>query len=283
MLFLEFDIFRQAVAQLIAALPAVGGAICLVVFGIWFAHIIRSLFNKLFISFDLDTKTQNFIHVLGIESNMKWKVSERITRLVYYVIILFTIAAAAQILGLSIIAEQIATFTNFLPYLFTALIVIIFSAWVATFAKQSITTTALSLGISSGRILGQLGFYVILGMGIITGLRQAGLELDFLTAYLNIIIASLGFAFALSYGLASRKLFENFIGGFYSRDKLQIGEMIKINNLKGRIVAIDATTVSLRTETTTLVIPLGQLTTEVIEKFEEESIPVDEEFFVKNR
>ena len=283
MFLLEFDIFRLAIAQFIEALPAIGGAILLVVFGIWFAHIVRSLLTKLFLSFDLDTKTQSFIHILGIENNIKWQVSERITKLIYYVIILFSVAAAAQILGLSIIAEQISNFTNFLPYLFSALVVIIFSAWVATFAKQSITSTALSLGISSGRILGQLGFYIILGVGIITGLRQAGLQLDFLTAYLNIIIASLGFAFALSYGLASRKLFENFIGGFYSRDKLQVGEMIKINNLKGRVVAIDATTVSLRTETTTLIIPLGQLTTEVIEKFEDESIPVTEEFFVKNK
>ena len=283
MFLLEFDIFRLAIAQFMEALPAIGGAILLVVFGIWFAHIIRSLLTKAFAAFDLDTKTQNFIHILGIENNIKWEVSERITKLIYYVIILFSVAAAAQILGLSIIAEQISNFTNFLPYLFSALVVIIFSAWVATFAKQSITSTALSLGISSGRILGQLGFYIILGVGIITGLRQAGLQLDFLTAYLNIIIASLGFAFALSYGLASRKLFENFIGGFYSRDKLQVGEMIKINNLKGRVVAIDATTVSLRTETTTLIIPLGQLTTEVIEKFEDESIPVTEEFFVKNK
>jgi hypothetical protein len=269
MIALEFDILRQIISQFVAALPTVGGAFVLVVFGIWFAHIIRSLLTKVFIAFDLDVKTQHFIAILGIDSDTKWEVSARITKMVYYIIILFVVAMAAQILGLSIISEQIAQFTAFLPHLITGLVVIVFSAWAATFVKQSITTTTASLGISSGRILGQLGFYIVLGLGVVTGLRQAGLQLDFLTAYLNIIIASLGFAFALSYGLASRNLFESFIGGFYARDKMKIGEIIKINDLKGEIIDIDTSTLWLRTETATVLIPLSRLTTEIVEKFEQ--------------
>jgi hypothetical protein len=279
MLPLEFDLLRQIISQFVSALPTVGGAIVLVIFGIWLAHIIRSLLTKVFTAFDLNTKTQHFIQLLGIDSDTKWEVSARITQMVYYIVILFVVAAAAQILGLSIISQQIAQFTAFLPHLLTGLLVIIFSAWAANFVKQSITTTTASLGISSGRILGQLGFYIVLGLGIATGLRQAGLQLDFLTAYLNIIIASLGFAFALSYGLAARHIFESFIGGFYARDKVYIGETIKINDLQGEVIDIDSSTLWLRTETGTLLIPLSRLTTEIVEKIVLRNSDAEEEIY----
>lgn len=268
MILLEFDVLRQIISEFVSALPTVGGALALVVFGIWFAHIIKKVLTGIFTTFDLDVKMQRFIQILGIDSDTKWEISGRITQMVYYVVILFVVAMAAQILGLSIISQQIALFTAFLPHLVTGFLVIVFSAWAATFVKHSIISTTASLGIASGRILGQIGFYVILGLGTVTGLRQAGLQLDFLTAYLNIIIASIGFAFALSYGLASRTLFESFIGGFYARDKMKIGETIKINEIKGEIIDIDTSTLWLRTATGVILVPLSHLTTEIIEKFD---------------
>jgi Mechanosensitive ion channel len=263
---LEFDFWRQIIARFIDVLPVLIGAIVLFIFSVWFAHIIRSLLTKLFDSIDLDKKTQRFILMLGVKSDVQWTVSSKITKLLYFVTILFGAAGSAQLLGLSIISEQITHFTSFLPHLFTAFVVIVFSVWAANFVKETIITTTKSLGIPSGKMLGQIGFYLVLGIGIITGLRQAGIQLDFLSAYLNIIVASLGFAFALSYGLASRSLFESFIGGFYARERILVGDNIKINDQMGEVVKIDATTLWLRTENSTLMIPLSRLTTEIVEK-----------------
>ena len=81
------------------------------------------------------------------------------------------------------------------------------------------------------------------------------------------IIGSVAAAFALGYGFASRDLMANYLAGFYNKNKVRIGDDVRIIGMRGKVVMIDATSLILQTSDRAIVIPLAKLTTEKVEVF----------------
>ncbi|MCY7327993.1 MAG: mechanosensitive ion channel family protein, partial [Saprospiraceae bacterium] len=76
-----------------------------------------------------------------------------------------------------------------------------------------------------------------------------------------------GLAFAFGYGLASRDLVANYLAGFYNRNKVRLGDDVRIIGVRGKVVLMDATSLILQTPERAIVIPLSKLTTEKVEIF----------------
>jgi small-conductance mechanosensitive channel len=70
-------------------------------------------------------------------------------------------------------------------------------------------------------------------------------------------------AFAIGYGAASKPLLSNILSGYYNRNKIQVGDTIKIDEVEGIVVAIDSGSFTIKTdEKTWVTLPLNKLTTE---------------------
>jgi len=60
----------------------------------------------------------------------------------------------------------------------------------------------------------------------------------------------------------------NILSSFYSKNRYQEGQTVQIDDVKGQILKVDATTMTLQTGATTTVFPLQTLQTKKIEIFE---------------
>jgi small-conductance mechanosensitive channel len=70
-------------------------------------------------------------------------------------------------------------------------------------------------------------------------------------------------AFAIGYGLASKPILSNILSGYYNRNKIQVGDTIKMEEIEGIVVAIDSVSFTVKTdEQTWVTVPLHKLTTE---------------------
>ena len=105
-------------------------------------------------------------------------------------------------------------------------------------------------------------------MTVVTSLTQIGIDTDFISNNLSIIIAGCVFAFALGYGLASKDMMSNFLASFYSKEKIKIGDLVSIDNVKGEVIKIDGSSLTLLTANSKVIIPLSKLTSETLEVHE---------------
>ena len=74
-------------------------------------------------------------------------------------------------------------------------------------------------------------------------------------------------AFSFGYGLASRDLIANYLAGYYNKNKIRVGDDVRVIGVRGKVVMIDATSLILQTPERAIIVPLSKLTTEKVEVF----------------
>ncbi|MGB5529022.1 MAG: mechanosensitive ion channel domain-containing protein, partial [Ignavibacteriaceae bacterium] len=92
-----------------------------------------------------------------------------------------------------------------------------------------------------------------------------GIDIAIVTIIISIIIGALLFSAALSFGLGAKTSVSNIIASYYVHSTYQEGNIIKINNIEGKIIQISSTAVILDT-------PEGQVSIPAKEFNEQTSI-----------
>lgn len=226
-----------------------------------FARLVSGGFERLLrtISFDKfadKIKITQFLDRTGIQISP----SAIIGRFIYWVFVLLIISSAAETLQWVAVSTQIQRFLDYLPNLVIALVVLVFGSYLISQLRDFLRRSMTSLGISTGRVLSNVVYYVLSIMLILTALQQAKIDTSIISANLLIIISAIMFAAALSYGFASRDILANILSGYYSRRTFLKGMLIEVNGIRGIVVDTSNVAITLKTsETEQVVIPLQQL------------------------
>ena len=62
----------------------------------------------------------------------------------------------------------------------------------------------------------------------------------------------------------------NFIASFYSKNKVNVGDMVTIDGSSGKVIAMDSISVTLQADGKIIIIPLKKLTSEKVEIYSNE-------------
>ena len=226
-----------------------------------FARLVSGGFERLLRSIRFDKfadkiKITQFLERTGIQISP----SAIIGRFIYWVFVLLIISSAAETLQWVAVSTQIQRFLDYLPNLVIALVVLVFGSYLISQLRDFLRRSMTSLGISTGRVLSNVVYYVLSIMLILTALQQAKIDTSIISANLLIIISSIMFAAALSYGFASRDILSNILSGYYSKRIFLKGMLIEVNGIRGIVVDTSNVAITLKTsETEQVVIPLQQL------------------------
>jgi small-conductance mechanosensitive channel len=203
-------------------------------------------------------KITSFLQQAGIQMTP----SAIIGRFIYWVFVLLIIASAAETLNWSAVSYQIQQFLNYLPNLMTAILVFIVGSYLTSLVRDFVRSSATSLGISTGKILSTVIYYVLFIMVVLTAMEQAKIDTKILSANLLIIIGAIMLSGAISYGIASKDVLSNILAGFFNKRTFQKGMVIEIDGIRGTIVETNNVAVTIQTsETERVVIPAHQLLT----------------------
>ncbi len=203
------------------------------------------------------------------KANFKLVPSILLSRLAYYVLLFIFIIASVDILGMEAISNLMSELLNYIPHLLSAFLVFVVGVFVADFIKNIVLTTCTSLGIPAAKVIANVVFYFLLLNIIMITLSQAKIDTRFIQDNLSIILAGVVLAFAIGYGFASRQLVANFLSSLYNKEKVQIGDIIGIEGLKGKVIDIDSSSFTLDAEGRKIIIPLSKLSSENIEIFQQ--------------
>ncbi len=248
--------------QFLQVLPNVLAAIFLILVGWLAARLLSYLFGKLLKVVKFDSFA-NRIHANDMlrRANIWQSPSQILTRFLYWLILLLFFVTATDVLGLTVVSEQISKLIGFLPTLLSGMVLFIVGYYMATFFREVLSATTASLGLSGGKMISNFVFYFLMVIISITALDQIGIDTTIITSNVVLILGSILLAASISYGFASRHILTNMLAGFYSRKTFRAGQYIRIDNIEGEIIAIDSIAVTLQTPTEKVVMPTQELIT----------------------
>jgi hypothetical protein len=198
------------------------------------------------------------------KSGMNIKVSSILSGFVRYFMLMLFIALATDILQMPALSNLVVGAIEFIPNLLVAIIIMIVGLLGADALRKTVYTTCTSLGIPSAKVISVFIFYFLFITIFIMALGQAKINTGFLAQNISIIIGGAVFAFALGYGLASKEIMSNFLGSMYSKDRVKIGDQIRIENIQGKVLELDKTSIVLETPEGKIIIPTKKMVTENI-------------------
>lgn len=265
---LAVGVSAEMLANLSAAIPKITAALLVVLIGLLIARSLRVLLRRVLAGVGIDRFAERLNDIdLVQRSGMQIRLSVLIAQTLYYMIMLVVTVAATDVLGIQAITDLVRDLLNYLPALFTAGVVFLLGLFLADMVKNVVHTACRSLGIPSAGLISSAVFYFLFITVVVSALAQAKINTEFIASNLTVIIGAGALAFAFGYGLAARDLVANYLAGHYNRNKVRVGDDVRVAGVRGKVVLIDATSLVLQTTDRAIIVPLSKLTTEKIEIF----------------
>ena len=247
--------------KLMGAIPGIIGAIFILLLGWLLAKLISKGIMRLLalMKFDVLAEKMKVTDYLA-KANVSLSASELLGKFVYWIILLLVIISASDALGWNAVSREISKLLSYLPNLLLAIIFFVVGTYIASFVRDLIRGATSSLGISTGKLISNVVFYLLFIVVTLTALDQAGVDTSIITSNLLMILGAILLAASISYGFASKDVLANILASFFSRKTFGVGQTIEVNGTRGKIVAVNNISVMVEnSQGETIVIPSHQL------------------------
>jgi hypothetical protein len=265
---LKNGVFAEMLARFSAAIPKLTFALLVLFIGWLIARLIRKVVRRVLSGIGLDSLAERLNDIDIVQrSGMRIEVSAVLAQMVFYILMLGFVIFATDLLGVPAITQMVRDVVDYLPALFSAFVLFLLGLFLADMVRGIVLTACQSMGLPSAKIISTAIFYFLFVTAAVSALAQAKINTGFMALNISIIIGALALAFAVGYGISSRDLLSNYLASGYNRNKVQVGDDIRIIGMRGKVINIDATSLTLQTPGSEVIIPLSKLATEKVEIF----------------
>ncbi|MCY4154743.1 MAG: mechanosensitive ion channel [Gammaproteobacteria bacterium] len=244
--------FDQFVSTFMAYLPNLFVAAVLMATGLLVAALSRSLIMR------LGQWLERFAQRTGISSyylRVRWPITRIVATIIYWLVIIFFVTAAAKSLGLPGIAEWLNKLIEYSPSILVAALVIWAGFVIGDFTRENLATRLGGARIQQAQQLGNAARLLVIMLTIIIGLGQLGVEVGLLAQLLVIVVSAVMLALALAFGIGAGTMVANIIALRNLGRHYQKGQRVRLGELEGEIVELSRTAVILDTDTGQAAIP----------------------------
>lgn len=247
--------YEQLIGYLVAYVPQLLGALLLLLVGWLIAWVCGRL------TLGMMSVVVQFIDklagVLSMESRVSIdpKYSRLASRAVYWIILIFFVAAALSSLGMDFIASWLRELLGYLPNLAAGLVIVVGGFFIGNLAKTMTQAAAHGTGLRYGARIAVLVKWTIVGIAVVIGIEQLGVNIQFVTTLVIVELAVFSFGIALAYGLGSNELVKNIVGSRQAVKHLNVGEYVKIAGYEGKILSFTQSALELETARGKVFIP----------------------------
>jgi small-conductance mechanosensitive channel len=189
---------------------------------------------------------------------------EIVGNILFWVVIVFFVAAATQVLGLDVFTAWLKDLVGYLPTLFAGALIILAGVLFSGLARD-VTMAALPALPDSQRLLvGRVVHVSILVTGIAVGADQIGIEITFLVVLAAVVMSAIVGGVALAVSLGARNYVANLIGAHYLRQAFGVGQRVRIGNVEGTILELTAVSIVLESGEGRVTVPAKVFNEEAI-------------------
>ena len=248
----------RAADQLGDFLPRVVGALLLLVVGLLAAIVLGRLARRGLVRVGLDrfadrTGTSELLAQAGLGGSLSGLVGVAV-RLTIVVVAVF---GAMTLLGLEFLSDSLNEGILYIPRLLSALALVLIGVVLGAFVRVWVdrTSAQLDFPVALGPVV-QVLVVVLFGL---CAAAQAGVSVAPLAAIAVVILGAIAITLALAFGLGAREMARALTSGRYARADFEVGQTIRVGDMRGEIVRIDGAATTLKTGDETIRIPNSML------------------------
>jgi hypothetical protein len=195
----------QALSNFLSFLPALIGAVIILVLGWILSGILAALIEKGLKRLGFEKASQSAGIAGFIEkSGSGWTASKVVAEIVKWFIRLVAIQAAASILGMGRISAIIDSILLFLPNVIVALAIIVLGAFIANFVSGLVRGTVSEMGFGNPDLIANIARYAIIVFAVIAAVDQLGVAATVVNTLLIGTVAAAALAVGLAFGLGGQ-------------------------------------------------------------------------------
>ncbi len=193
----------------------------IIVIGWLIAKLIKAVVERFLSITPLDNivkeaKIDEILKKGGVTSS----VAELLGNICYWLVLLITAVLAVNAIGLSTAADLLNQIILYIPNVVAAVFILILGLFAATILNSIVQTIVANAGISQAKLLGKIVEVVTVVFAVIIALEQlqiAGILM--LERIILIVLASLGLAVGLAFGLGCKDIAGKFISDLVEKVK----------------------------------------------------------------
>ena len=177
------------------------------------------------------------------------------SRIVFWVVLLFFVLAAAEVLELELISALLSGITAYIPRLLAGLLILFLGLWFAEVTRAVLSRASNKVGIEQSDVLGRLGQVLVLLVVFSVAAGQIGIDNTLLVALVAIFFGVMLGAVALAFSFGAKTLIANLLAAQSIAQTYTTGDTIRIGDTEGRILRITRTSLILETQEGQVLIP----------------------------
>jgi hypothetical protein len=240
-------VLRDTFADVVTYVPVLLKAVVVMLLGWVAAVLIRILVRRALQSMDWV-----FAHFLARSSGrsevLTRATSQAVATVAFWIVLLVFAASALRILGGALFDHWTESLLGYLPSAIGGVIIIVLGFTGGALARNVLEQASLGLGVGQSSLLGRLAQAVLVLAGIVIGIDQLGVNVNFLIQLTTVTAAAVFGGIALVFALGTRQHLANLIGAHYARKHYAPGDHVKIGAFEGRILEISDGCVFIETE-----------------------------------
>ena len=235
-------------------LPLLLGALVTLLVGWLLARLARSVMIKLMGGFD------RFSGYIGLGKLIPaGRVSDASVRIVanivFWIIILFFLTSATNLLGLTMFSGWLDRLVAHLPNILSGALIIFAGVVFGNLANDAAQTAARNMPPRQRTLLGRSAQAFTLVTMVVIGMDQIGIDITLLITVIAVVIGTVLGGLSIAFSLGSRTFVSNLIGARYLGNEYRVGEKVRIGQIEGVILEVSSVAVFLDTAEGRLVVP----------------------------
>lgn len=245
--------------QFMAFLPQLLRAIVLLIVGALLGLLLEAVGANMLrrLGFDGFADKAGVTRVLRDASRDKsQKASALAGDLIFWIVMLTFMGVAAQVLGLAAFGKMMTALAAFLPRLLGAALLLVLGLFLGQAARELMAgPTDRQVTPPWWRQLDQGVQAVIVALTVVVALSLLGIDLRWVTWLVIILVAVVGLAIALAFGVGFQGLARDLAAGFYLRTRLKAGQCLRVGEVEGQVLQLSSLYLVLQTTDGPLTLP----------------------------
>lgn len=230
------DVASRAWETLARVLPSLLGAVAILVAGWIAARILRAVTVRLTALVD---RQLGRLWRRGAEPPRVPAASATLLGgLVFWLVVLLFAAAAAQVLGLTVVLGWLDRLVGFAPTLLAGGVIVLAGHLLGKLAADLVRSAASAGTPAQRQLLGRAAQVAILTTSMVIGAEQIGVRIGLLVSVATVAAASVLGGVALALSLGARTHVANLIGARHLRERHEVGQVIRMGGHEGRILEL---------------------------------------------
>jgi hypothetical protein len=207
------------VAQFSTFLPRIVGALLVFFIGLLIARFVKHLIIKALEGMRISKMVEKTPLELFLANAEFGQRIEGIIGSIFYWLFLFVILhTSISILGLTPLSDVMNQILNYIPHVFSALLIFVFGVLIAGLVESVVKGSMRSIDLKSGRLFAKVASYIVVVVASLAAISELGIASDFIRILFFGVVFSFSLGAGLALGLGGQDLIRKILDQWYKRN-----------------------------------------------------------------